>query len=81
MPLGDRLDALLREYLDEIKSAKAHSPEKLRKIKHANFIVIMDGVPTDEPKEAIVDASRRLRDGKFPLVQVGIQFVQIGQSM
>ncbi|KIK51445.1 hypothetical protein GYMLUDRAFT_50537 [Collybiopsis luxurians FD-317 M1] len=80
-PLGDRLDVLLRDYLDEIESAKAHSPEKLKKIKRANFIVITDGAPTDEPKEAIVDASRRLRDGKFPLAQVGIQFVQIGQSM
>ncbi|KIK53264.1 hypothetical protein GYMLUDRAFT_49429 [Collybiopsis luxurians FD-317 M1] len=79
-PLGDRLDELLREYLDKIERAKASSSEELKKIKRINFIVITDGVPTDDPKEAIVDASRRLHKGKFPLAQVGIQLVQIGQS-
>lgn len=38
------------------------------------------GEPTDDPESVIVQAARRLDEGKFPLSQVGIQFVQIGSD-
>lgn len=49
-------------------------------IKPVNFIVITDGAPTDDPESVIVSIARRLDAGHFPLMQVGIQFVQIGTA-
>jgi hypothetical protein len=34
----------------------------------------------DDPEDVIVTTARRLDRGNFPITQVGIQFVQIGQS-
>jgi hypothetical protein len=42
--------------------------------------VITDGAPSDEPEDVIVAAARRLDRGDFPLSQLGIQFVQIGND-
>ncbi|KAF5392991.1 hypothetical protein D9757_001145 [Collybiopsis confluens] len=80
-PLGDRLDELLREYLDRLEAAKSRSRKGFKEdVKRVNFIVITDGAPTDDPEPPILDAARRLAKGKFPLAQLGIQFVQIGNS-
>jgi uncharacterized protein YegL len=49
-------------------------------IKPVNFIIITDGAPTDDPESVIVAIARRLDAGHFPLMQVGIQFVQIGTA-
>ncbi|KIK73888.1 hypothetical protein PAXRUDRAFT_836124 [Paxillus rubicundulus Ve08.2h10] len=49
-------------------------------MKPVNFIVITDGVPTDEPLDSIVALASRLDRGNYPLTQVGIQFVQIGND-
>ncbi|KAF8608938.1 hypothetical protein BDV93DRAFT_531191 [Ceratobasidium sp. AG-I] len=49
-------------------------------IRPVNFIVITDGAPTDDPESVIVSIARRLDAGHFPLMQVGIQFVQIGTA-
>jgi len=38
------------------------------------------GAPTDDPEPAIIQAAKRLDARLFPLSQVGIQFVQIGQD-
>jgi hypothetical protein len=43
-------------------------------------VVITDGVPTDDPESVIVAAARRLDRGNYPMMQVGIQFVQVGNS-
>ncbi|KAJ3814005.1 hypothetical protein F5876DRAFT_73325 [Lentinula aff. lateritia] len=75
--LGQKLDCLLREYLNELKEAKP-----LKKIKPINYMVITDGRPDDQLdlEKSIVDVARRLDQGNYPLTQVGIQLVQIGRS-
>ncbi|CAE6445673.1 unnamed protein product [Rhizoctonia solani] len=82
-PTGARLDMLLRAYLTSIERAQqefdSHDPE-VTGIKPINYIVITDGAPSDDPESVIVAAARRLDKGEFPLSQVGIQFVQIGND-
>jgi len=83
-PTGERLEELLLDYLLRLEDAKAakeagdEGPAK--RIKPVNFLVITDGEPTDDPESVIVQAARRLDIGNFPLSQVGIQFVQIGND-
>jgi hypothetical protein len=49
----------------------------MQQIKPVNFVVITDGAPTDDPETVIMTAARRLDQGRFPISQVGIQFVQV----
>ncbi|KAG9086575.1 hypothetical protein FRC07_013052 [Ceratobasidium sp. 392] len=82
-PTGARLDSLLRPYLAMIEQAyqdTASTDPEVTGIKPVNFIVITDGAPTDEPEDVIVAAARRLDRGDFPLSQLGVQFVQIGND-
>ncbi|KAG8690563.1 hypothetical protein FRC09_011937 [Ceratobasidium sp. 395] len=82
-PTSARLDSLLRSYVASIEQAyKATSSTdpSITGIKPVNFIVITDGAPTDEPEDVIVAAARRLDRGDFPLSQLGVQFVQIGND-
>lgn len=83
-PIGERLEGLLSDYLRDLERAQRQhdkgDPSALKKIKPVNFIVITDGCPTDDPESVIVAAARRLDAKHFPLTQVGIQFVQIGNS-
>jgi len=84
-PTGEKLEELLLDYLIRLEQAKADSvnsgdPTALKKIKPVNFLVITDGQPTDDPESVIVQAAKRLDEGRFPLSQVGIQFVQIGSD-
>ncbi|EPQ59051.1 hypothetical protein GLOTRDRAFT_136033 [Gloeophyllum trabeum ATCC 11539] len=81
-PIGERLEELLLDYLDKLERAKdnydAGDRTAMDGIKPTNYIIITDGAPTDDPEEVIVNAARRLDARHFPLSQVGIQFVQIG---
>jgi len=79
-PIGERLEELMHPYLDRIEAAKAAGPEALKRIKPVNYIVITDGVPSDDPEAVIVAAARRLDANNFPLSQLGIQFVQVGDE-
>jgi len=83
-PIGGKLEELLLTYLDKIENAKAREiageSNALKAIKGVNYIVLTDGAPTDDPEDVIVMAARRLDRGNFPITQVGIQFVQIGNS-
>lgn len=83
-PIGDKLETLLSDYIRNLESAQRQldsgNKSALKQIKPVNFIVITDGAPTDDPESVIVAAARRLDLGQFPLSQVGIQFVQIGNS-
>lgn len=80
-PIGDRLETLLRDYLDRLEAAhKSGSTEAIKKLKPINYIIITDGAPTDDPESVIVQAARRLDAKHFPINQLGIQFVQIGKS-
>ncbi|KAG9030370.1 COP9 signalosome (CSN) subunit [Tulasnella sp. JGI-2019a] len=82
-PTGAKLEELLLDYITKLERAKDEAeatgdPAILKMIKPVNFLIITDGQPTDDPESVIVQAARRLDEGKFPLSQVGIQFVQIG---
>lgn len=83
-PTGEKLEFLLLDYLLRLEAAKAEAeagrPAALKEIKPVNFLVITDGAPTDDPESVIVTAARRLDAGKFPINQVGIQFIQIGSD-
>ncbi|KAH9948796.1 hypothetical protein B0H21DRAFT_689433 [Amylocystis lapponica] len=83
-PIGEKLESLLLYYLAGLEQAKARydagDSRALRSVKPVNYIVITDGAPTDDPEEVIVTAARRLDAHNFPLSQVGIQFVQIGNN-
>jgi len=71
-PMAARLEKLLLEYLSILESDRSTKP--------VNYIVLTDGAPTDEPESVIVAAAQRLDKGNFPITQVGIQFVQIGDD-
>ncbi|AFR95509.2 hypothetical protein C343_03612 [Cryptococcus neoformans C23] len=43
-------------------------------------IQLLDLAPTDDPESVIVTIARRLDRGQYPLSQVGIQFLQIGND-
>ncbi|KAK0467794.1 uncharacterized protein EV420DRAFT_1616619 [Desarmillaria tabescens] len=76
-PIGGRLDDLLGDYLHLLESK---TYEELKQIKHRNYIVITDGQATDDPATVIASVAQRLDRGYFPQTQVGIQFIQIGNS-
>lgn len=76
-PIGGRLDDLLGDYLHLLESK---TYEELKLIKHRNYIVITDGQATDDPATVIAAMAKRLDNGHFPQTQVGIQFIQIGNS-
>jgi len=83
-PIAYKLDTLVGDYVEKLESA-ARKKRKgdtltMKLIKPVNYIVITDGAPTDEPADSIVSLARRLDRGNFPLAQVGIQFVQIGDD-
>ncbi|KAI0797116.1 hypothetical protein C8Q75DRAFT_710806, partial [Abortiporus biennis] len=82
-PLGEKLEELLLLYLSQIENAK-NAPHDSKGspnvVKPVNYIVITDGVPTDDPADVIVAIARRLDSNNFPLAQLGIQFVQIGND-
>ncbi|CAE7150734.1 unnamed protein product [Rhizoctonia solani] len=80
-PTGEKLEELLLAYMSRLERAREEDPEgEFKLIKPVNFIVITDGAPTDDPESVIVSIARRLDAGHFPLMQVGIQFVQIGTA-
>ncbi|KAK0540542.1 hypothetical protein OC835_000628 [Tilletia horrida] len=84
-PTGERLEMLMLEYWEKLDSyadrkrkgtlAAGEGPPK-----KVNYIVITDGRPTDEPADVIVACARRLDEGRWPLSQIGIQFLQVGND-
>jgi len=79
-PIAAKLEELLQDYMYQIETANKGDPRKLRQIKPVNYIILTDGAPTDDPESVIVQTAKRLDVGNFPISQVGIQFVQIGNS-
>lgn len=73
-PTADTLETELNEYVHEYK--------KNRRIKGLNLIVITDGEPShDQDVEGvIVKYAKMLAEHDAPPLQVGIQFVQIGDE-
>ncbi|WVR08112.1 hypothetical protein IAU60_005158 [Kwoniella sp. DSM 27419] len=92
-PIGLRLETILRNYMSRLERSQASSPgaEPLSPgiegigtseeiVKAMNLIVVTDGAPTDDPESVIINCAKRLDRGEFPLSQVGIQFLQIGDD-
>ncbi|KAG8736890.1 hypothetical protein FRC10_008783 [Ceratobasidium sp. 414] len=82
-PTGKRLQDLLTAYTTRLEAAKQKSGTvdfTTSGIKPLNLIVITDGAPSDDPRSVIIEAARRLDSGKFPLTQVGVQFIQVGDD-
>lgn len=83
-PTGEKLEELLLDYLLRLEQAKSEAdaghPGALQQVKPVNFLIITDGAPTDDPESVIVTAAQRLDAGRFPINQVGIQFIQIGND-
>ncbi|KAF7373496.1 hypothetical protein MSAN_00559500 [Mycena sanguinolenta] len=86
-PTGDRLHQLLSPYLTRLTRAKIRPDgtpvdrETGKEIKRMNLIVITDGAASDDPKTSIIHAAKCLMTmPELCLVQLGIQFVQIGND-
>ncbi|KII94638.1 hypothetical protein PLICRDRAFT_47663 [Plicaturopsis crispa FD-325 SS-3] len=84
-PIGEKLEELFMDYMANLERAKRQADNggdraALKNIKPVNYIVLTDGTPTDEPESVIVAMARRLDAGFFPITQVGVQFVQIGND-
>ncbi|KNZ54455.1 hypothetical protein VP01_2941g2, partial [Puccinia sorghi] len=78
-PTDVRVEELLSIYLDRLDVGKASN---LAPIKPLNLIVITDG-EADDPDTlayALAGFSDRLEEGRFPLNQLGVQFIQIGND-
>jgi len=74
-PIGDVLDTLLLQY----GRKTGDCPGRLG-VKKRVFLVITDGAPTDAPQDTIIRAANFFHQGRFPLDQVGIQFIQVGND-
>ncbi|KAJ7194601.1 hypothetical protein GGX14DRAFT_209430 [Mycena pura] len=86
-PTGERLDQLLKPRLRLLEGAHIDpdgTPKDRRtgeEIKRVNFIVITDGEASDNPKYPIIDAAARLQAmPALCMIQLGIQFVQVGND-
>ncbi|KAF2168304.1 hypothetical protein M409DRAFT_65751 [Zasmidium cellare ATCC 36951] len=72
-PTGQRLNAILRPYLQ--KYAKA--PETTKPI---NIICITDGEPSDDVESPLIQAAKKLDKLDAPAWQIGVQFFQVGRD-
>jgi hypothetical protein len=72
-PLGAKLKQILDIYVPRIEDFSLnHKP--------ISILVITDGVPTDDPRQVIVDFARRLDLKGVPHQKLNLQFVQIGDD-
>lgn len=78
-PVGEKLEQLLLEYMAALEASKVQG-SGAEPPKPVNYIVLTDGAPSDDPESVIVATARRLDSQHFPLGQIGIQFVQIGND-
>ncbi|CAL1700278.1 unnamed protein product [Somion occarium] len=83
-PIGARLNDLIRAYWNDLEKARAEAGKSKRDlidyIKPMNYIVITDGCPTDAPEDVIVYYAQKLDQYDYPLDQIGVQLIQIGNS-
>jgi len=73
-PTGQKLEEIMNKYIPHIENRTFPN-------KPLTIIVITDGVPTDDPKEVIINAARRLDSNQVPENMLGIQFAQIGDDL
>jgi len=79
-PTGAKLEQLLESYWRQLKQSHRLFGPPVNPPRPVVFIVITDGEPTDDPKEVILKYAKKLHSAKWPKHQVGIQFVQVGDS-
>lgn len=77
-PTGTKLELLLLQYMDDIETFKQTRQGK--EPKKRNYVVITDGAASDDPESVILATAMRLDRANFPLTQIGIQFVQVGDD-
>lgn len=76
--IAAKLENLLQDYMTRLENAR--TAEVPTRVKPVNYIIITDGISTDDPVPVIIQAARRLDEGSFPVTQVGLQFIQIGSD-
>ena len=79
-PTGAKLEQLLHAYWEKLKHSTRLFGGPVNPPKPVIFIVLTDGEPTDNPKEVILKYAKNLHRAKWQKHQVGIQFVQVGDS-
>ncbi|TXT12838.1 hypothetical protein VHUM_01239 [Vanrija humicola] len=77
-PIGLRMESILRDYMARLERSTANPEEG--EVKSMNLIVVTDGAPTDDPESVLISIAKRLDRGDYPLSQVGIQLLQIGDD-
>ncbi|EIW71568.1 hypothetical protein TREMEDRAFT_27266 [Tremella mesenterica DSM 1558] len=79
-PTGLRLEAILRDYMARLERYSVSTDAQEGHVKPMNLIVVTDGAPTDDPESVLISIAKRLDRGEYPLSQVGVQFLQIGDD-
>nr|ODO02647.1 hypothetical protein L204_01386 [Cryptococcus depauperatus CBS 7855] len=82
-PTGMRMDFILKNYMTKLEQSLS-SGKLDEQVKPMNLIIVTDGAPTDDPESVIISCAKRasldLDKGEYPLSQVGIQFLQVGND-
>ena len=80
-PTASALKRITEPYMQRLEAWKAN-PTAHPKPKPLNLVCLTDGAPNrgEEPEAMIIDLAKRLDAGRYPLFQLGIQFIQIGDD-
>ncbi|THH20595.1 hypothetical protein EW146_g802 [Bondarzewia mesenterica] len=73
-PTGKKLKEVFDIYIPRLEDRRIP-------YKPTIVLVVTDGVPSDNPKDVIVDAARRMDASGIPLRQLSIHFVQVGDDL
>jgi hypothetical protein len=78
-PTKSALRRITEPYMQALEASKANGTARPKPM---NLLVLTDGSPNrgEEPEALIVDLAKRLDAGRFPLTQLGIQFLQLGND-
>ncbi|KAG6914650.1 hypothetical protein DXG01_016108 [Tephrocybe rancida] len=77
-PTGATLFTVLDEHISRLDHAV--NTAEYSTIKPLDIIMLTDGVPTDKPKDVLVEAVARTRAAKHHPNAMGVQIVQIGND-
>ncbi|GLB44631.1 putative von Willebrand factor type A domain [Lyophyllum shimeji] len=77
-PTGATLQKVLDEHMTKLDLA-VNTPQ-YSTIKPLDIIVITDGVPTDRPKDVLVNAVARMKHARHHPNAMGVQIVQVGDD-
>ncbi|KAG1723426.1 uncharacterized protein EDB91DRAFT_166520 [Suillus paluster] len=77
--VGNCLSMILGDYFRDLYAAKRRE-DGCKNMKPLNVLIITDGASSDDVESVIVYFARLLEADKWPPGQIGVQFVQIGNS-